>query len=82
MDPVYDNIGINYSVMRRTDPVIARQLYREIDGASRIVNIGAGTGSYEPAHVELVAARLPAAFIEPALDGWGQGRGHGPSLDD
>lgn len=60
MDAVYDDIGHNYSLMRRTDPKIAKQLYSELRGASRIVNIGAGTGSYEPENVELVA-------VEPSL---------------
>ena len=50
-----DDIGINYSVRRCTDPKIAKQLYSELQGASWIVNIGAGTGSYEPENVELVA---------------------------
>jgi hypothetical protein len=55
MDAIYDEIGINYSVTRCTDPEIAKQLYSELRGATRIVNIGAGTGSYEPENVDLVA---------------------------
>ena len=55
MNAIYDNIGINYSVTRCTDPKIAEQLYAELEGATRIVNIGAGTGSYEPENVDLVA---------------------------
>lgn len=55
MDAIYDDIGNNYAVTRCTDPKIATQLYDELHGATRIVNIGAGTGSYEPENIELVA---------------------------
>ena len=55
MDPIYDDIGKNYSVTRCTDPKIAQQLYSELQGVIRIVNIGAGTGSYEPENIALVA---------------------------
>lgn len=63
MDPIYDKIGITYSVTRCTDPKIAQQLYAELVGATRIVNIGAGTGSYEPEHVDLVAVEPSAKMI-------------------
>lgn len=63
MDPIYDNIGIDYSVTRHTDPKIAKQLYAELQGATRIVNIGAGTGSYEPEYVELVAVEPSSEMI-------------------
>ena len=42
MEPIYNNIGSGYARTRQTDPVIARQLYSELQGAVRIVNIGAG----------------------------------------
>jgi len=63
MNAIYDDIGNNYSVMRCTDPEIAKQLYPELQGATRIVNIGAGTGSYEPEDVELVAVEPSAVMI-------------------
>jgi len=63
MDAIYDGIGINYSVTRCTDPKIAKQLYSELQGAARIVNIGAGTGSYEPENVELVAVEPSSKMI-------------------
>jgi SAM-dependent methyltransferase len=53
--PRYDTIGRNYTAHRRADPrweaVVAAQLGR----AQRIVNVGAGTGSYEPARRGVVA---------------------------
>ena len=63
MDAIYDDIGNNYSVTRCTDPKIAKQLYDELDGATRIVNIGAGTGSYEPENIELVAVEPSSVMI-------------------
>ena len=45
----------------RTDSKVAQQLYPEPLGAARIVNLGAGTGSYEPENVALVA-------VEPASE--------------
>jgi SAM-dependent methyltransferase len=69
MDPIYDKIGINYSVRRGTDPKIAKQLYAELQGATRIVNIGAGTGSYEPENVELVAVEPSAEMISQRKSG-------------
>ena len=63
MNALYDDIGNNYSVTRCTDPKIAKQLYDELLGATRIVNIGAGTGSYEPENIELVAVEPSSVMI-------------------
>ena len=63
MDAIYDDIGNNYFITRCTDPKIAQQLYYELHGATRIVNIGAGTGSYEPENIELVAVEPSSVMI-------------------
>ncbi len=63
MDALYDQIGVNYSVTRCTDPAIAKQLYAELDGATSIVNIGAGAGSYEPSGMSLVAVEPSEKMI-------------------
>lgn len=63
MNAIYDTIGATYAVTRCTDPHIASQLYPELQGATRIVNIGAGTGSYEPENVDLVAVEPSATMI-------------------
>lgn len=57
----YDRIGRTYSSTRRADPRIAARIEHALDGAERIVNIGAGAGSYEPAR--LVAAVDPSAVM-------------------
>ena len=69
MNATYDDIGTTYSVTRCTDPNIAKQLYTELRGAVRIVNIGAGTGSYEPEDVDLVAVEPSAVMIAQRKDG-------------
>jgi SAM-dependent methyltransferase len=61
MTALYDTIGINYRIRRGTDPRIARLLHAEIAGAARIVNIAAGSGSYEPPDIPLVA-------VEPSME--------------
>jgi hypothetical protein len=63
MDTIYDNIGNHYSVTRCTDPKIAGQLHDELRGATRIVNIGIGTGSIEPDDVDLVAEEPSSVMI-------------------
>jgi SAM-dependent methyltransferase len=63
MDTLYDDIGNDYSLTRCTDPKIAKQLYAELYGATRIVNIGAGTGSYEPEDADLVAVEPSSVMI-------------------
>jgi len=57
----YDEIGIDYATQRKSDPRIAAQILQKLEGATRILNIGAGTGSYEPSGIDLVA-------LEPSLE--------------
>ena len=69
MPELYDNIGTEYSAIRGTDPYIAKQLQNELIGASKIVNIGAGTGSYEPIGVDLVAVEPSSNMISQRKNG-------------
>ena len=45
---LYDNIGRGYAALRRPDPRIAAAIETALGDAVSVVNIGAGTGSYEP----------------------------------
>ena len=45
---VYDTIGATYTVTRRTEPRIAAQVWAALGDARTVLNVGAGTGSYEP----------------------------------
>jgi len=44
----YDTIGVDYARHRRPDPRIAAQILAALGDAERILNVGAGAGSYEP----------------------------------
>ena len=57
----YDTIGINYSDLRKPDPRIARVIERALGSAKTVLNVGAGTGSYEPADRQVTA-------IEPSME--------------
>lgn len=57
---LYDRIGAGYADYRQVDPRIAAQVADALGAARTIVNVGAGTGSYEPAD-RAVAAVEPSA---------------------
>lgn len=44
----YDEHGLHYSRGRRTDPRIEARVHAALGKAETVVNVGAGTGSYEP----------------------------------
>jgi hypothetical protein len=48
MSDLYDPIGKGYAAYRRPDPRIAVAIMKALGDARSIMNIGAGTGSYEP----------------------------------
>lgn len=45
---LYDKIGRSYTATRCEDPRIAARIHAALGGALTVVNVGAGTGSYEP----------------------------------
>jgi SAM-dependent methyltransferase len=45
---IYDSIGIGYSDLRVPDPRIQERIQEALGGRTRVCNVGAGTGSYEP----------------------------------
>jgi SAM-dependent methyltransferase len=63
--PVYDRIGRQYIANRRADPRWEAIVAAQLGDAQRIVNVGAGTGSYEPPDRSVVA-------IEPSTVMLGQ----------
>ena len=52
---LYDTIGAGYPVTRRTEPRIAAQIWAALGDARTVVNVGAGTGSYEPPDRDVTA---------------------------
>jgi SAM-dependent methyltransferase len=59
---LYDTIGATYSLTRRTEPRIAAQLWAALGDARTVLNVGAGTGSYEPPDREVLAVE-PSALM-------------------
>lgn len=53
--PIYDSIGRRYADRRRSEPAIMTALCRALGDAATVLNVGAGTGSYEPTDREVVA---------------------------
>lgn len=54
-DTDYETVGIGYAVRRRPDPRIAEQLWAALGDAKTVLNVGAGSGSYEPTDRWVVA---------------------------
>jgi SAM-dependent methyltransferase len=61
-DPVYDRIGRGYTATRATDPRIAARIWAALGDARTVVNVGAGTGSYEPPGRDVTAVE-PSAVM-------------------
>ena len=59
---LYDTIGATYTVTRRTEPRIAAQIWGALGDARTILNVGAGTGSYEPPDRHVLAVE-PSALM-------------------
>lgn len=45
---IYDTLGTTYGRTRQPDPRIAAQIHAALGNAADVINVGAGTGSYEP----------------------------------
>ncbi|HWO91249.1 MAG TPA: methyltransferase domain-containing protein [Methylomirabilota bacterium] len=60
MTQLYDAIGVGYRDFRRPDPRLETAIIRALNPAETVVNVGAGTGSYEPSDRSVVA-------VEPAM---------------
>jgi SAM-dependent methyltransferase len=60
---LYDRIGNQYTLTRRSDPRIARMIRDALGDARSVVNVGAGAGSYEPDDLEVLAVEPSAAMI-------------------
>jgi SAM-dependent methyltransferase len=59
---LYDTIGATYTVTRRTEPRIAAQVWAALGDARTVLNVGAGTGSYEPPDRDVTAVE-PSAVM-------------------
>ena len=76
MNALYDTIGKGYANHRKPDPRIAALIESALGDAKSVINVGAGTGSYEPADRavtalepsrEMIAQRPPGSA--PLVEG-------------
>jgi len=59
---LYDTIGATYTVTRCTEPRIAARIWAALGDARTVLNVGAGTGSYEPPGRDVIAVE-PSALM-------------------
>lgn len=60
---VYERIGSTYAATRKADPRIAALIWQALGDARSVVNVGAGTGSYEPTDREVLAVEPSQLMI-------------------
>ncbi|UUY06243.1 class I SAM-dependent methyltransferase [Svornostia abyssi] len=76
-DPrAYERLGVGYAQVRGEEPRIADAIWNALGDARTVLNVGAGTGSYEPCDREVLAVepsaemrRQRAPGAAPAVDG-------------
>lgn len=61
--PRYDRIGHGYASTRREDPRVREIILAALGDARSVVNVGAGTGSYEPRDREVIAIEPSAVMV-------------------
>jgi SAM-dependent methyltransferase len=69
MTQSYDRIGMGYTKARQPDPRLGRIILDALGTADSVINVGAGTGSYEPTDRLVIA-------VEPSITMIGQRPGN------
>ena len=60
---LYNRIGDRYALRRQPDPRIAARILEGLGAATSVVNVSAGTGSYEPTDRRVVAVEPSEVMI-------------------
>lgn len=66
--PLYNTIGGSYASTCREDPRIAALIWDAVGPGRSVLNVGAGTGSYEPADRDVVAVEPSPTMIAQRCD--------------
>ena len=61
-DVDYERTGTGYGAQRRPDPVLAARIRQALGPVRTVLNVGAGTGSYEPEDCQVLAIE-PSAVM-------------------
>lgn len=65
MEPArYDTIGVGYRRYRQPDPHIAAAIEAALDGAATVVDVGSGTGSYQPRGRKVIAVEPSRTMLD------------------
>jgi SAM-dependent methyltransferase len=64
----YEIVGQHYADLRRPDPRIARLIHAELEYVESVINVGAGTGSYEPEGKSLIAVEPSPTMVAQRKD--------------
>lgn len=64
MSTSYDMIGVNYSNLRKPDARIEKIILNALGTAKTVLNVGAGTGSYEPTDRSVTAIEPSHEMIQ------------------
>lgn len=60
---LYDRLGIGYLLTRRPDPRITSKIASALGDAKSVLNVGAGTGAYEPSDRDVIAVEPSQLMI-------------------
>ncbi len=63
MRTLYDEIGVDYSDLRKPDIRIEKTIRNALGCANSVLNVGAGTGAYEPADKSVTAIEPSSEMI-------------------
>jgi SAM-dependent methyltransferase len=63
-EAAYDRMGVGYRQVRRPDPRIAARIEAALGDARSVLNVGAGTGSYEPSERDVTAVEPSRVMID------------------
>jgi SAM-dependent methyltransferase len=66
---IYDEIGSGYASVRQEDPRVKAQILGALGDAAPVLNVGAGTGSYEPRDRAVVAVEPSTTMIRQRAAG-------------
>jgi len=80
---LYDSVGRSYRLTRRPDPRLAARIHAALADARTVVNVGAGTGSYEPGWLAVTAVEPSMVMITQRPRGSapvGAGHRRGPAV--
>jgi SAM-dependent methyltransferase len=59
----YDRIGVGYATIRLPDRRLAARIHQAVGDAETVLNVGAGTGSYEPPGRAVVAVEPSSVML-------------------